>query len=306
MKKMILGLLVLTSVVLVGCKQKDTSAVDGVQSGNNEISISTTREQEDEFTESISNIPEWITPYAELEQYPETIYLDEVNSSFAIKDGNLLFPETNIIIVSKELAGKDMESITSNKDSILKIIELLKEEKMLSETESTNSEANLLGLDFDIVFLTVDGKYALMQYDLFDDNRIFVEITTEENDSSISFWVKSEQLAEKIKTVCGYKKYDVSACDELERIEIYNSDGQTYSFTDEELENFKKILVSLKTEVNLCSGPYDIKIIGKKKDGDVSMKWCNDGCGILAIEGCCYMLDDADKEWVETITEKME
>lgn len=305
MKRFFLSLFFLGTVMLIGCgKEKPADNLENVKAVNDEIT-NVEKENNNSNVDITAIIPEWFEPYAEIEQYPETIYLNEVNNSFMIQDDKLLFPETNIIIVSKCIAGGSKEGITDNKDLIMELVELIKDEKKLTESETINPEANLINLEFNMVFLTVDGKYALMEYDLFDDNRIFIEISVEENDLPISFWIKSEKIAEVIKLLCEYEQYDLSLCEKFEEVEIHDKQNRIYKLTEEELTKFKTMLYGLNTKTNMCSGPFDITIIGCHQDQKVSLKWCNDECGILAIGGDCYLLKEEESKWINDLVGRM-
>lgn len=307
MKKSGLFFVFMIILLLYGCNRKDTTSESNTEMVHSETVEKQITEQESKSIniDVTGTIPDWIAPYVELEQCSEPVYLGEANATFSIKNNQLLFPESNLLIVSKEIAGDDMKGVTGNKQLIVEVLNLLQEERILDESETVNPDGHYLNMDFDLIFLTVEGKYALMEFDLFEDGRMKVDITSEDNDMPITFWMKSEMIADKIKQICEFKKYELSLCEEFENIDIYNSENQMYSFSDEEIEHFKSIVTSLDTETMLCSGPYDIRIVGKTADREISMKWCNDGCGILAIEGYCYIVDESDKQWIQELIDKV-
>ena len=73
---------------------------------------------------TLSMIPEWILPYTEIGQLSETIYLDREDISFSFNDNNISFPESTIIAVVKELAGRDKEAIQGKREDIIDFINI--------------------------------------------------------------------------------------------------------------------------------------------------------------------------------------
>lgn len=301
MKKFGLFFLVMNIFLLCGCSRQETlndSSTEIVDTQSVETEI-TEQKNEEVNVDVTGHVPEWMAPYVALEQCSETIYLDGESTVFTVENGHLIFPESNLMIVSKEIAGDERKGITDNKQLITEVLDLLKEETILEESDTMNPDSKYINMDFDMVFLTVEGKYALMQFDLFDDSRMKIDITSENNESPVSFWIQSESIAGKIKEICDFAKYELSSCNEIQSIEIYNMENQVYKLSDEELEHFKNIVANLNTETMLCSGPYDIRIVGTSSDETISMKWCNDGCGILAIAGYCYIVEEDDCQWIQ-------
>lgn len=310
MKKKISIIIFTLCIVLTGCgKQEELAQEPSKITATEEVvdvADDTLAEEETSNLDMTGNVPEWIAPYTQLEQYPETIYLDEKNGSFSIVDNQLAFPETNLIIVSKEIAGDERTGITDKKEVIAEVLNLLKKENGLTEDEMVNPNGKYIHMDFDLVFLSVQGEYALMEFSLFEDNRICVDITSENESSPISFWIKSEIIAEKIKSICDFEKYDLSSCEAMEEVVICGEQGTEYILNEEELDKFRDILSGLKEETSLCSGPYNIIIKGISANEEISMKWCNDGCGILAVSGYCYQLDESDSQWLQEVINGIE
>lgn len=284
MNKGTLFLIACMSMLLIGCGKQEASPKADIA----------------------ASIPEWIASYMEMEQYPETIYLDEESDAFSIENNRLVFPESNLLIVTKKLAGQNMEAVTDSKDEMMTVFQLLKEEEVLTEEETVNPNGKVIDLDYDIVLLTVSGEYILVEFTVFEDHRVLMDITCENEDNSMSVWVKSKKIAEKIKMICGYQDVDLSAMSEIERVEICIADGTTYTLAEEDTKKLADILTDLKEEASLCSGPYDISIKGIGSGKEWEMSWCNDGCGILAIQGKCYQLEEEDIRWLQGLIDKIE
>lgn len=290
---------------MAGCGQTKTDTDSTVNDDIASDSSENSSKENDETSNISGNIPNWMLPFAELEQYSETIYLNENSKNFCIENDKLLFPESNIILIAKEIAGRDIDVVTKSKEDVLEIIRLLQSENILEESDAINPNANRLGLEFNIVFLTVDSQYILMNFDIFDDDRLCVDVTTEESDSSFSFWLKSDKLAEKIKSISEYGKYDLDTCDNIDTVEIYDNQNKVYNLSDDELVKMKEILTKIHEQADVCSGPYDIRLVANQENACIYMKWCNDDCRILAIEGTYYKIDQNDADWLQQIIKKI-
>lgn len=295
--KKIICMCFLMCFTLVGCDKRNIEEPVSSETTENRNDTETMSTEE----ESMSlNIPKWMETYAELQQDFESIYLDEEQKKFAVDNQKFVLPESNILLVAKKIAGRDLEAVNNQEEGILAIIKMIKEAEILDESES-NGDASLIGLDFDIIFLLVDSEYAKLSFDIFNDDRIYISVTGENADSDISFWVKSKELAEKIKTVSEYEEYDLKDAEKISAIEVIGSGNKNYTLSEDEVNQMKQIIKNLQNQVNECSGPYDIQLVANQDDKQIYMKWCNDGCGILALEGRYYLLDEKDTEWLESV-----
>lgn len=295
--KKIICMCFLMCLIFVGCNERsieEPASDEVVKITNNPENLSTE-------VESMSvNIPEWMETYAELQQDFESIYLDEEQQDFAIDNQKFVLPESNILLVAKKIAGRDLEAVNNQGEGILEIIKMIKEAEILDESES-NGDASLIGLDFDIIVLLVDSEYAKLSFDIFNDDRIYISVTGENADSDISFWVKSKELAEKIKMISEYEEYDLKDAEKISAIEVIGSGNKNYTLSEDEVNQMKQIIKNLQNQVNECSGPYDIQLVANQDNKQIYMKWCNDGCGILALEGRYYLLDEKDADWLESV-----
>ena len=290
---------------LAGCGQTKTytdhTANDQIVNDSSEILT----KENDETSNISGNIPDWMAPFAELEQYSKTIYLNENRKNFCIKNNKLLFPESNILLIAKEIAGRNIETVTKSREDVLEVIQLLQKENILEEADTINPNANRLGLKLDIVFLTVESKYVLMSFDIFDDDRLCVSVSAEESDPSFSFWIRSKKLAEKIRAISEYREYDLDTCDNIDSVEIYDNQNRVYDLSNDELAEMKVILTKDHEKADACSGPFDIQFVAHQKDASIYMKWCDDDCRILAIEGTYYKIDQNEADWLQQMIRKI-
>ncbi len=254
---------------------------------------------------ALSMIPEWILPYTEIGQLSETIYLNREDISFSFNDNNIFFPESTIIIVVKELAGRDKEAIQGKREDIIDFINCIENSEILSETETINTDAHLLGIDFSVILLTVDSEYVLINFRVFDDDRICIDAISEKPENNISIWMKSSELVKKIKDLVEYKELNSIQLNSIERIELSNDNGDSYQFTESETEQMENILkrANIKSADFKC--PYDIKLTFYVNGEKVHAKFCNDSCKILAVEGFYLELEEQDANWILEIIENL-
>lgn len=253
---------------------------------------------------TLSMIPEWILPYTEIGQLSETIYLNREDISFSFNDNNISFPESTIIIVVKKLAGRD-KAIQGKREDIIDFINHIENSEILSETETINPDAHLLGIDFSVILLTVDNEYVLINFRIFDDNRICIDTISEKPENNINIWIKSSEMVKKIKDLAEYKELNSIQLDSIERIELSNNMGDSYQFTESETEQMENILkrANIKSVDYKC--PYDIKLIFYINGEKVHAKFCNDSCKILAVEGFYLELEEQDANWILEIIENL-
>ncbi len=254
---------------------------------------------------TLSMIPEWILPYTEIGQLSETIYLDREDISFSFNDNNISFPESTIIAVVKELAGRDKEAIQGKREDIIDFINHIENSEILSETETINPDAHLLGIDFSVILLTVDNEYVLINFRIFDDDRICINTISEKPENNIIIWTKSSEMVKKIKDLAEYKELNSIRLDSIERIELSNDKGDSCQFTESETEQMENILkrANIKSVDYKC--PYDIKLIFYINGEKVHAKFCNDSCKILAVEGFYLELEEQDANWILEIIENL-
>lgn len=254
---------------------------------------------------ALSIIPEWILPYTEIGQLSETIYLNRGDATFSINDYNISFPESTIIIVVKEIAGRDKETIQGKREDIIDFINQIENSEILSETETMNPDAYMLGIDFSVILLTVDSEYILINFSVFDDDRICMDAISEKPEDNISIWMKSSEIVKKIKDLAGYKELNSVQLDSIERIELFNDKGDMYQFSESEIKQMENILkrANIKSADFKC--PYDIKITFYVDGEKVYAKFCNDSCKILAVEGNYLELEEHDANWILDIIGKL-
>lgn len=226
-------LAVLLSIIMLlgGCGLSNEQYKDADKESKEQTKI----EEDSSFLEesvaednNLSMIPEWILPYTEIGQLSETIYLNREDISFSLNDNNISFPESTIIIVVKELAGRDKEAIQGKREDIIDFINHIENSEILSETETINPDAHLLGIDFSVILLTVDSEYVLINFRIFDDDRICIDAISEKPENNTSIWLKSSEMVKKIKALAEYKEWNSIQLDTIKRIELSNDKLPVY------------------------------------------------------------------------------
>lgn len=255
-------------------------------------------EESDTVDNALSIMPEWILPYTEIGQLSETIYLNREDISFSLNDNNISFPESTIIIVVKEIAGRDKEAILGKREDIIDFINLIESSEILTEMETMNSGAHMLGIDFAVILLTVDSEYVLINFRVFDDDRICVDTISEKPENNISIWIKSSEMAKKIKDLAEYKEFNIDQLDSIEKIELFNDKGNLYQFNETETDQMENILKRANIQAADYKCPYDIKLTFYVNGEKVHAKFCNDSCQILAVEGIYLELEEQDANWI--------
>ncbi len=299
------SLAVLLSIVLLnGCglsneKYKDIDRELEEQTKIEESSFVGSLSEESTVEDSaLSMIPEWILPYTQIGQLSETIYLNREHTSFFINNDNISFPESTIIIVIKEIAGRDKEAIQDKREDIIEFINHIENAKILSEAETMNPQAQILGVDFSIVLLTVDSEYILLNFKVFDDDRICIDAISEKAENNINIWIKSSEMAKEIKDLTEYKELDSINLDSIEKIELSNGKGNLYQFTGNETEQMQEVIKRAVVKSVDSNCPYDIKFPFYVNGEKIHAKFCNDSCKILAVEGFYFELEEKDANWI--------
>ena len=310
--------LTVMSVALSGCGM--SSHIDSSHAGEtvesaeekNETSIddhqkSTEEEKETEDVEevvedndgSVGTIPEWLMPLSDLNVDDKVLYYEGRGEEFYVDGNKLMIPECNIMIGAKKIDGHDLEGITIN-DDVLEIMSLLGENNIIDEKDV--HDLDWVGLSYEIVFLTTNSRYYLMEFTITEQNIAYIRIT-KDDDTSFTFFMESSELCDKIKKSAEYKLFDTKKSSEISNI-IVIVDDKNYTLTEKELSIMKKILMDLEQKTMLCQGPYDVSLKADMNGETVNMKWCNDDCGIIAVEGACYQVSSEDEKWIRDLIDK--
>lgn len=283
-----------TSVKPVETTSSNNTVFDNAVSGNADSGL-----VENEDNDLSGDIPEWLSYLAELKQDTGSIYLNEDIDRFELRDNRLIIPESNILIVAAEIGGRDISGVEQGDNEILDIIRLLKENDVSKEGDMINPNAHWLDLYLDVVLLTVDGEYYLIKLSIRDDNRIYARII--QNADLFSFYMNSPELCERIKSISGYLEYDLKTCGNIKDIKVKDSQNNEYTLSEEEIKKMKEILGNTQEKIDICKAPYDIQLIATQDGKEIYMKWCNDDCRIIAIEGISYRINENDAEWLKQL-----
>ena len=296
MKRFLLFVLTIF-VLLTGCASSNEHEVDV---HNEEEPKETTLElQEREVDRADSDIlPEWLDPYAQLGELPKPIYLSRETAEFSI-DGNILFPESNILCVTKDIAGDNMTIINNDSDKIVAFEEEIEKTSVITEEEAVNPDAHLLGYHFSIVLLTSDGNYILMYLSAFDDGRI--NITIENGETNQTIWIKSLKLVDEMKQLADYEPFHKDIVSNLIGTVIVDNKGNKYQLSEETIIQVQNMLNKMYEVSGDYKCPFDVSIIFKTKEEEIEAKYCHDSCGVLVIQGVYYMLEDQDAKWLSEL-----
>lgn len=296
MKRFLLFVLTIF-VLLTGCASSNEHEVDV---HNEEEPKETTLElQEREVDRADSDIlPEWLDPYAQLGELPKPIYLSRETAEFSI-DGNILFPESNILCVTKDIAGDNMTIINNDSDKIVAFVEEIEKTSVITEEEAVNPDAHLLGYHFSIVLLTSDGNYILMYLSAFDDGRI--NITIENGETNQTIWIKSLKLVDEMKQLADYEPFHKDIVSNLIGTVIVDNKGNKYQLSEETIIQVQNMLNKMYEVSGDYKCPFDVSIIFKTKEEEIEAKYCHDSCGVLVIQGVYYMLEDQDAKWLSEL-----
>ena len=296
MKRFLLFVLTIF-VLLTGCASSNEHEVDV---HNEEEPKETTLElQEREVDRADSDIlPEWLDPYAQLGELPKPIYLSRETAEFSI-DGNILFPESNILCVTKDIAGDNMTIINNDSDKIVAFVEEIEKTCVITEEEAVNPDAHLLGYHFSIVLLTSDGNYILMYLSAFDDGRI--NITIENGETNQTIWIKSLKLVDEMKQLADYEPFHKDIVSNLIGTVIVDNKGNKYQLSEETIIQVQNMLNKMYEVSGDYKCPFDVSIIFKTKEEDIEAKYCHDSCGVLVIQGVYYILEDQDAKWLSEL-----
>ncbi len=293
------------SIFLFGCSNKnetvETTTEETTKTMMQGVGIDSVMEQE--------NLPVEIKELLELGASSENLFLGEVrqNYKFEILDNKLLFPEGNVILAVEDTVGRGREVISHKKDEILDIINIIENNELLSESEMKNPNAKLLGINLNLVLLTTDGNYFLVQIYVFDDNRQSISIMSEDGTEFSSLMIKSEELTGIIKSITNYQVIDLVQLKTFTNVTSINTKKQSeYTLTESEMKDLETIVRNANKETAMCSGPFDILVFVETEGSNIRMRWSNDSCFILAIEGMCYELTEEEGMWIdELIKEKI-
>ena len=296
MKRFLLFVLTIF-VLLTGCASSKEHEVDV---HNEEEPKETTLElQEREVDRADSDIlPEWLDPYAQLGELPKPIYLSRETAEFSI-DGNILFPESNILCVTKDIAGDNMTIINNDSDKIVAFVEEIEKTCVITEEEAVNPDAHLLGYHFSIVLLTSDGNYILMYLSAFDDGRI--NITIENGETNQTIWIKSLKLVDEMKQLADYEPFHKDIVSNLIGTVIVDNKGNKYQLSEETIIQVQNMLNKMYEVSGDYKCPFDVSIIFKTKEEEIEAKYCHDSCGVLVIQGVYYILEDQDAKWLSEL-----
>lgn len=293
-KKVTILLFVLTIfVLLTGCASSNKQEVDVPNKQSDETMIEI---QEREADSGI--LPEWLTPYAELGELPKPIYLSREDPEFSI-NGNILFPESNILCFTRDVAGTNMTILNNDCDEIVAFIEEIEKASVITEEEAVNPDAHLFGYHFSIVLLTVDGNYILTNLSAFDDGRINITIDSEE--TSQTLWVKSLKLVDEMRQLADCGTFNKDILHDLIGTVIVDNKGNQYQLPDETAIQVQNMLGRMYKTTGDYKCPFDVDVIFKTKEEEIEAKYCHDSCGVIFIQGFYYTLEEQDAKWLSEL-----
>lgn len=295
MKRVLLFVLTLF-VLLTGCGALDEYSVDSSEQERTGETTFESHEAEADTGESV--LPEWLAPYAELGELPKPISVSGDSAEFAI-DTNIRFPECNILCVTREAPGDDITVADSESDTVIALVQEIEKAKVITEEQAVNPDSHLLAYRLSIVLLTSDSDYIHLRLDPFDDGRVNVTIEEDENEQII--WVKSLKLVEEMKKLADDEGFDKDMIDNITQAVLVDKNGNQYPLSEEAVSQMQAILNRMSETTGDYKCPFDIDIVFDTKDESIKAGYCHDSCGILAVQGSYYRLDESDAEWLSEL-----
>lgn len=295
MKRVLLFVLTLF-VLLTGCGALDEYSVDSSEQERTGETTFESHEAEADTGESV--LPEWLAPYAELGELPKPIYISGDSAEFAI-DTNIRFPECNILCVTREATGDNITVADSESDAVITLVQEIEKAKVITEEQAVNPDAHLLGYNFSIVLLTSDSDYIHVRLASFDDGRVNITIEEDENEQTI--WVMSLKLVEEMRKLADYEGFDKDMIDNITQAVLVDKNGNRYPLSEEAISRMQAILNRMSETTGDYKCPFDIDIVFDTKDESIKAGYCHDSCGILAVQGSYYRLDESDAEWLSEL-----
>lgn len=295
MKRVLLFVLTLFAL-LTGCGALDEYSVDSSEQERTGETTFESHEAEADTGESV--LPEWLAPYAELGELPKPIFVSGDSAEFAI-DTNIRFPECNILCVTREATGDDITVADSESDTVIALVQEIEKAKVITEEQAVNPDSHLLAYSFSIVLLTSDSDYIHLRLEPFDDGRVNVTIEEDENEQTI--WVKSLKLVEEMKKLADDEGFDKDMIDNITQAVLVDKNGNRYPLSEEAISRMQAILNRMSETTGDYKCPFDIDIVFDTNDESIKAGYCHDSCGILAVQGSYYRLDESDAEWLSEL-----
>lgn len=295
MKRVLLFVLTLFAL-LTGCGALDEYSVDSSEQERTGETTFESHEAEADTGESV--LPEWLAPYAELGELPKPIFVSGDSAEFAI-DTNIRFPECNILCVTREAPGDEITLADSESDAAIALVEKIEKAKVITEEQAVNPDSHLLAYSFSIVLLTSDSDYIHLRLEPFDDGRVNITIEEDENEQTI--WVKSLKLVEEMKKLADDEAFDKDMINNITQAVLVDNNGNQYPLSEEAVSRMQAILNRMSETTGDYKCPFDIDIVFDTKDESIKAGYCHDSCGILAVQGTYYRLDESDAEWLSEL-----
>ena len=295
MKRVLLFVLTLFAL-LTGCGALDEYSVDSSEQERTGETTFESHEAEADTGESV--LPEWLAPYAELGELPQPIFVSGDSTEFAIGT-NIRFPESNILCVTRETRGDEITLAASESDAVIALVEEIEKAKVITEEQAVNPDSHLLAYSFSIVLLTSDSDYIHLRLEPFDDGRVNVTIEEDENEQII--WVKSLKLVEEMRKLADYEAFDKDMIKNITQAVLVDKKGNRYPLSEEAISRMQAILNRMSETTGDYKCPFDIDIVFDTKDESIKAGYCHDSCGILAVQGSYYRLDESDAEWLSEL-----
>lgn len=294
-----LGIMIL-ALSLFSCD----STVSKNSNNNNESSVNLESENEkkdnnevaEDNSDVFTDIPDWLENLFSLKKDGKKLYFKGSGEKLSFEGDKVKIPECNIIMAAKEIAGYDLEEIEIQ-DDVIDILQSISNEKIINEQEVTKQE--WLGINYYIVLLSTDAKYYLLDFDISTQDLLRISISAE--DEYQSFFMKSSELCQKIKKNTQFKLFDKKNISEINRIEVVKSEKQRYELSNDELEKFKEILSNLNDKTDKSECPFDVVLVAETDKEELHLKWCNDSCRIIAVEGGYYRLTEQEAQWIQNL-----
>lgn len=280
-------------------KELDVANSTNMQGGNDVTSIEKTTEEHKHVT-----FPEWLEEFedyrfdTEAKMYEgkgESVSYEEVPFDASVP---LMLCQDCRAVAAK--LRKDIVMITpfqGTADDIYNLLDMMKQEAYYSEDEYTvGSDGYWYESELTLLFGKEDDSYSIMNIHLYSDNTVCVGVMDDASkmDTETTFFMKSKELADLVKSMMAIEDYDITECDGLTDVKAVDANGVSYSLSDEDMEKLRTVLKRTQDKGYDCGGPYDVVLTGEDNGRDIQMVLANDSCPLIIIESVGYRMSEED------------
>lgn len=260
---------------------------------------------------------DWLDGYQDYMLKPQPMDYAGVGTNFQLKDSvlnstspsgamgcHLSIPECSVMATKIHQNLIMVSSPYGTSEDLKKLLNQLQEEECFRQETFSVREMDPEGFwyvaDFSILLEKEDNRYATMNLSIYGGEIVCAAIMedTSHGVADMICYYQSRKLADYVKSLLGIVPYNIEECNHLTDIVALDSDNNRYSFTEEEMNTLRSILMRTTEKCEGCGGPYDLQLRGEDQGREIKMVLANDSCSLISIENVCYRLNDEDGEWL--------